>query len=88
VASAFCEQHAGRVALGICVHCKRALCGDCITKVDGINHCRDCLEAPAPPAHAQRPLGALPTRLLLGAGMGALWLLVWLALSALLPGTP
>jgi hypothetical protein len=90
VASAFCEQHAGRVALGICVHCRRTLCGDCITKIDGINHCRACLEAQAPaaPARAERPLGVLPTRLLLGAGMGALWLLAWLALSALLPGAP
>jgi hypothetical protein len=89
VASAFCEQHAGRAALGICVHCKRTLCGDCITKIDGINHCRSCLEARAPAAaRARRSLGALPARLLLGAGVGALWLLAWVALSALLPGAP
>jgi hypothetical protein len=90
VSSASCEQHEGRAAVGICVHCKRPLCGDCITKVDGINHCRACLEtqAPAPPQSARRPLGAVPARLLLGAGVGALWLLAWIALSALLPGTP
>jgi len=89
VSSAFCEQHDGRAAVGICVHCKRPLCGDCITKVDGINHCRACLEAQVrAPLSAARPLGALSARLMLGAGVGALWLLAWLALSALLPGTP
>jgi hypothetical protein len=90
VSSAFCEQHDGRAAVGICVRCRRSLCDDCLTKIDGVNHCRACLEAlpPAPLPRARRPLGALPMRLWLGAGVGALWLLAWLALSALLPGTP
>jgi hypothetical protein len=92
VSSASCEQHEGRAAVGICVHCRRPLCGDCITKVGGVNHCRACLEAqaraPAPSSPARRPLGVVPARLLLGAGVGALWLLSWIALSALLPGTP
>ena len=67
------EQHDGRAAVGICVRCRRPLCGDCITKLDGINHCRACIEAlaalpaPAPPGQ----LGALPARLMLSAGVGA-----------------
>jgi hypothetical protein len=66
------------------------LCSDCITKIDGINHCRACLEAlsPSAPVAPRTTLGELPVRLLFGAGVMTLWLLTWLSLSALLPGTP
>jgi hypothetical protein len=90
VSSAFCLQHEARIAVGICVHCRKPLCGDCITKIDGINHCRACLEArsAAAPSAVRGELGQLQARVLLGAGAGALWLLTWLALSVLLPGAP
>lgn len=40
-----CLQHPDREALGICVVCRRFYCSECITKIDGINHCKSCLGA-------------------------------------------
>jgi hypothetical protein len=40
-----CQHHPEEAALGICIVCSAPLCDACITKVDGINHCRTCLLA-------------------------------------------
>lgn len=46
LAGAFrCKNHPDRDGVGICVPCKRVVCADCSTRLDGINHCRECLEA-------------------------------------------
>lgn len=40
---AACENHAQREAIGICVQCRRRVCSECSTKVEGINYCVTCL---------------------------------------------
>jgi hypothetical protein len=40
-----CPFHPDREGVGICVSCRRIVCADCATKLDGINHCKGCLEA-------------------------------------------
>jgi hypothetical protein len=40
-----CKNHPDRDGVGICVPCRRVVCADCSTRLDGINHCRECLEA-------------------------------------------
>jgi hypothetical protein len=38
-----CRNHAEREGVGICVSCRRVFCVECSTKIDGVNHCRECL---------------------------------------------
>lgn len=73
--------------MGICVDCRKAVCVDCITKVDGINYCVSCLAARAGPSKATRTargssavVGWLATAL----GSGVLSLLAWSMLQVLL----
>jgi hypothetical protein len=39
-----CTNHPERFGTGICTRCKGIFCGECLTKIDGINHCTYCLE--------------------------------------------
>jgi hypothetical protein len=85
--SATCSQHPRRAAVGVCVQCSVALCGDCITKIDGVNHCQRCLLALGGPASARpRARRAVPSALGLGLGLSLLSLLTWLMLEVLMPG--
>ncbi len=38
-----CAHHPERQASGVCVRCRARLCGECTTKLDGINYCASCL---------------------------------------------
>ncbi len=38
-----CENHPAREAIGLCVTCRRRVCGECATKIEGINYCVSCL---------------------------------------------
>ena len=40
---AACENHRQREAIGVCVQCRRRVCSECSTKVEGINYCVTCL---------------------------------------------
>ncbi len=87
--SANCSQHALRDATGICVRCRAAMCSECITKIDGINHCRRCLDelVAERPASAGRDHGrgvTAPLALLFGGAL--LYTLAWLMLDVLMPG--
>ena len=57
-----CYYHPGQPAAGICKHCQRGLCTDCITEVGDILACKDRHEEQV------RALNALTTRNLLQAG--------------------
>lgn len=39
-----CVNHQDRPGVGICVVCKRVFCSECLTRIEDINHCKDCLE--------------------------------------------
>jgi hypothetical protein len=87
--SATCSHHPLREAIGICVACRSAMCSDCITKIDGINHCRSCLDrlsrgkADAPRSQRAR----VPPWLAVTAGILVLSALSYFMLEVLLPGS-
>jgi hypothetical protein len=39
-----CHYHEDRPAVGICMRCRRAICAGCTTRLDGVNHCHQCLK--------------------------------------------
>jgi hypothetical protein len=52
---ATCANHAEREALGVCVHCRKLVCAECVTRVDGINYCVGCLEVVGASRKSVRP---------------------------------
>jgi len=38
-----CANHPERDAIGICVKCRKYVCSECATKIEGVNYCADCL---------------------------------------------
>lgn len=38
-----CVHHPERAPIGRCAKCRRPVCGECHTRLEGILHCRDCL---------------------------------------------
>ena len=71
------------------MRCKARVCGECTTKIDGINHCVDCLAVLGGKA-------SKPEERVAGQGVhriaGILWFgflsaLVWMLLEVALPGS-
>lgn len=59
-----CTNHPAREGIGICVVCRRVVCVECSTKIDGVNHCRGCLASRSAKAAERRTSfaeGALQT---------------------------
>jgi len=56
-----CRNHPEREGVGICIICRRVFCVECSTKIDGVNHCRECLakKQEAARATATRSRGVL-----------------------------
>jgi hypothetical protein len=91
VAAAACRNHPAREAIGVCVVCRIRVCSECATKVDGINHCVDCLAKAARGALARKPAARVREGRVLGAAAGAgllalLAVLIWALLEVALPG--
>ena len=85
---AACPNHPQREAIGVCVECRRRVCSECATKVDGINYCVVCLAGLA--KHGQfRDLSLrrpqLAAYLSAGAYFFVLTGLVWVLLEVMLP---
>jgi type II secretory pathway pseudopilin PulG len=53
-----CQNHPEREGVGICVACRRVFCVECSTKIDGVNHCRECLGKRQKTAEATRTRGS------------------------------
>ena len=53
-----CENHPARSPVGRCAQCRKMACAECVTRLDGIFHCRDCL-AVAADGLRERKSGAL-----------------------------
>jgi hypothetical protein len=77
--------------MGICVRCGTLVCAECVTQVDGVNHCVACLTAAGAARVSAPPVAPAPARgrsgmtaLALTAGLLALAL--WGILEATLPG--
>jgi hypothetical protein len=81
-----CRYHPDRAGIGLCVRCRRVICAECCTRLDGINHCHACLSALATRAPVRRPANSavLTAGLLalLGAGLFGVF---WLAQGSLWP---
>jgi hypothetical protein len=81
--------HLDRDAMGICVSCRGRFCTECITKLDGVNHCAACVSARADAERGVEPSDDLrPARrwlsLLVGSAMavGVTYLLLTAASPA------
>lgn len=85
-----CANHEGREAIGVCVRCRRRVCSECTTKLDGINHCVRCFaelaEEHARPKDAAASSSEWARMLSLGAGFVIAAGMGWLVLELLLPG--
>jgi hypothetical protein len=80
-----CANHPRREAIGICVRCRTQVCGECTTKVDGINYCVSCLAALAGPKREKREVAKTSSPLVaafwLVVGTSALTLATWAMLE-------
>lgn len=86
-----CQNHPSREAIGVCVECRVRICSECVTKVDGINHCVACYAKVADRGAVRRqakkaPSGRAARVLAAMSWLGVLTLLVWGLLVAALPG--
>ncbi len=75
-----CRYHADRDAVAICMRCRAAICAACTTRLDGVNHCRTCLDElrAAKPAAERRDHGPLARASLVLLVHGGVLLLVML----------
>lgn len=55
LAAGACRRHADRAASGLCAHCGRGFCKECLTPHAGRLACAECLAKLAAPAKAARP---------------------------------
>lgn len=85
-ARATCQTHPATEAIGVCTRCKRRICGECVTRIDGINHCTTCLASLAKPV---QPAGEAPSSTSQGRANAALvgyFVLLFLLTLGLLSG--
>lgn len=87
MSAAACKNHPRREAIGICIACRAQVCNECVTKVDGINHCVECY---ARLAERESPRVAVASSAATSwmAGLGLLALavvLTWAMLETALP---
>jgi hypothetical protein len=91
-AIAVCENHLQREAIGVCVACRRRVCSECSTKVEGINYCVACLAGLAREGARKVGGSTVTTRGAATYAAAGAWLVVlstglWLLLQFLLPGS-
>jgi hypothetical protein len=85
---AVCRYHPDRPGIGICLRCRSAVCEDCCTRIDGVNHCHACLKALGRRTEPRRSGRAALVTGALGL-LGLAWLfffgVLWLAQGRLAP---
>ena len=83
---ASCHYHPDRSAIGVCMRCRRLICVDCTTRVDGVNHCHACLSTLGRRRFPRATHGSrVWTMLLLGLAWLTLFGLMWFAQGRLAP---
>jgi hypothetical protein len=84
---AACRYHPDTPGVGICMRCRSVICAACCTRLQGINHCHECLRALArgPGRPRGRAVSALAALALLGLAWVLLFGLLWLAQGRLAP---
>lgn len=76
--------------MGICVRCRSRFCSECVTKLDGVNHCVGCLAELASgetQGAALEELGHGASRVRAGLYFTLLSGLAWLLLEAAFSGS-
>lgn len=63
LAGTACTAHPARAAVALCRSCLTPRCGECVVKIDGVNHCAACLRALFPATPPPRPPAAASTAL-------------------------
>jgi hypothetical protein len=88
--AAACRNHLDREAIGVCIECRARVCGECVTKVDGINYCVTCLakltrrDTPAKDGAVSRPSAGVAAMV---GWVATATLLLWGLLEVALPGS-
>jgi hypothetical protein len=72
---AHCRYHPDTHGVGICVRCRTVICAACCTRLQGINHCHECLRALA--RGKGRPRGGVGTLLAALGLLGLAWALLF-----------
>lgn len=101
LADARCAGHAARAAVALCRSCLTPRCGECVVKLDGVNHCARCLASLFPPpvpeksadparaarflARRQRSIGRSALRLLAALALYSVVAIGAAAAGAILP---
>ncbi|UJR81637.1 hypothetical protein [Sandaracinus amylolyticus] len=83
-----CRNHPAREAIGVCVKCRGRVCAECSTKIEGVNHCVECLGALAVVASGATERAAPSVwrgRVAAGAALGGATLLWWALVEIALP---
>ena len=86
-----CANHPDQPSVGICVSCRRFVCEACVTRIQGVNHCRECLEKLYAPVIAEAPEKKVLRRLvspwITAIGLfGLLFVVLYLGLALILLG--
>ena len=86
---AVCHYHPERQGVGICMRCRVVICGDCCTRVEGINHCHACMQALGQREAPSNPMAAIGAGvaavMFLGVAWGFFLILAWLVEGRLAP---
>ena len=83
-----CKHHPERAASGICMGCRQPMCEECVTKIDGINQCRECLAkvARSSPQTPEKVSSPRAHWLGVGVSLSVLCALAWWMLNVLFSG--
>jgi hypothetical protein len=82
-----CFYHPDRPGVGVCMRCRRVICGGCCTRLDGVNHCFSCLEELGRPVESRGSMAG-ETAIRLAAVLGGIVLLslaFWIVQARLVP---
>jgi len=62
----YCQEHPESPGVGVCVACRKVVCGLCTTRLQGRNFCGPCLLLRAGPAETTIPRASSQAALLFG----------------------
>ncbi|AKF05762.1 hypothetical protein [Sandaracinus amylolyticus] len=83
-----CRNHPAREAIGVCVKCRARVCAECSTKIEGVNHCVECLATlagNATDATQRAASSAWRGRVAAGVVLGGATLMWWALVEIALP---
>ncbi len=87
LARAACQNHIDREAIGICIKCRARICSECVTQIEGVNHCVSCFGTAGAKQQATPQSASFALSVAL-ASVSAVVLVavVWIVLEVAFPG--